>query len=254
MRYAIIRRVSPALADCELTFMGRSPIDFARADQQHRRIGQWLESHGVTLITLPPDPKLPDSTFTEDIAIVLDEMAIITNPGAPSRRNETIAVAEILAHFRPLHFIKPPGTIEGGDVVRIGRSIYVGLGSRTNAEGIRQLSSITQPDGYEVIPIPFRHALHLKTCATWLGDQTWLVNPDWLQIPLPGNYRLLNVPAAEPWAANTLLLDGKVHLPAAHPQTARMLRNSGYQVATIAMDELQKAEAGLTCLSIIFEA
>lgn len=254
MRYAIMRRVSPAMAECELTFLGRTAINYERADQQHQQIGRWLEAAGVTVITLPPDPQLPDSTFTEDTAIVLDELAIMTNPGAASRQAETRSVAEVLAHFRPLHWIKDPGTIDGGDVLRIGRQIYVGQGTRTNVEGLRQLSTIAEPFGYSVIPVPLEQVLHLKTCATWLGDQTWLVNPDWLAAPIPGEYRFLEVPAAEPWAANTLTLNGTIHLPAGFPQTTHLLAAHGYRVATLTMDELQKAEAGLTCLSIIFEA
>jgi dimethylargininase len=253
VRYAILRRVSPALANCELTFMGRTRIDHYRADQQHREIARWLESEGVTVITLPPDPELPDSTFTEDTAIVLDELAIITNPGAASRRPEILPIAAILAHFRPLEWIESPGTVEGGDVVRIGHLIYVGLGTRTNREGIRQLTSIAAPYGYQVIPVPLQQVLHLKTCATWLGDRTWLCNPRWLETPIPGDYRFLEVPPDEPWAANTLSLNGKIHLPTGFPKTELLLQTNGYDVTSLAMDELQKAEAGLTCLSIIFE-
>ena len=254
MRYAIMRRVSPAMAECELTFLGRTPIDYDRADKQHQQIGRWLEASGLTVITLPPDPQLPDSTFTEDTAIVLDELAIITNPGAASRRAETRSIAEVLAHFRPLHWIKDPGTIDGGDVLRIGRHIYVGQGTRTNVEGIRQLTTIAEPCGYSVIPVPLERVLHLKTCATWLGDQTLLVNRHWLADPIPGQYQFLEVPEDEPWAANTLTLNGKIHLPTGFPRTEQLLAANGYQISTIVMDELQKAEAGLTCLSIIFEA
>ncbi|MFM8394626.1 MAG: dimethylarginine dimethylaminohydrolase family protein, partial [Acidobacteriota bacterium] len=217
-------------------------------------IGRRLEAAGLTVITLPPDPHLPDSTFTEDTAIVLDELAIITNPGVSSRRTETAPIAAVLAHFRPLHWIKDPGTIEGGDVLRIGHRIYVGQGTRTNAEGIRQLTSLTAPFGYTVIPVPLRRVLHLKTCATWLSEQTLLVNPHWLAAPIPGNYQFLEVPADEPWAANTLTIDGTILLPDGFPQTEQLLTANGYQISPIVMDELQKAEAGLTCLSILFEA
>jgi dimethylargininase len=254
LRYAIMRRVSPALASCELTFLGRTQIDPQRADRQHREIGHRLESAGLTVITLPADPDLPDSTFTEDTAIVLDEIAIITNPGAAIRQAETGAIASILEHFRPLRWIKAPGTIEGGDVVRVDRTLYVGVGTRTNQAGLAQLTAIVAPFGYAVLPVQLSAVLHLKTAATWLGDGTWLINPAWID-PLPlRRFRLLPVPADEPWAANTLLLNGLLHLPVGFPLTSELLSANGYAVSCVEMDELQKAEAGLTCLSVIFEA
>jgi len=258
MRYAIMRRVSPGMGNCELTFVGRTAIDLSRADEQHRRIGQMLEAEGLTVITLPADGSLPDSTFTEDTAIILDEVAVITNPGAASRRRETAVIAELLSRFRPLRWIKGEGTgegtIEGGDVVRIDRTLYVGIDTRTNAAGLASLASQVEPFGYAVIPVPTTNCLHLKTCATYLGDETWLTNPAWFDGANLKNFRILTVPADEPWAAKTLSLNGKVYLPAGNPRTSELLEREGYRVATIEMDELQKAEAGLTCVSLIFDA
>ena len=249
-----MRRVSPAIADCELTYLGRSPIDPTRADRQHRELGRQLEAAGLAVITLPADPTLPDSTFVEDTAIVLDELAIITNPGAPGRRAEPTAIAAVLGHFRSLRRLEDPGTLDGGDIVRIGRTLYVGIGTRTNRSGLQQLASIVEPIGYEIVPISVSGALHLKTAATWLGNETWLVNPDWIDPAPLDQFRLLTVPADEPWAANTLALNDTFLLPAGFPQTCELLTASGYGVTTIEIDELQKAEAGPTCLSIIFEA
>ena len=212
-----------------------------------------LGSEGVTVITLPADAALPDSTFTEDTAIVLDEIAVITNPGVASRRGETAVVAELLSHFRPLERIEGAGTIEGGDVVRVDRTLFVGIDTRTNAAGVRSLASLIEPFGYRVVPVQTTKCLHLKTCATYLGNETWLANPDWFDTTSLGSFRILTVPAEEPWAANTLSLNGTIYIPDGNPRTCEMLEREGYRVTTIVMDELQKAEAGLTCLSLIFE-
>ena len=254
MQYAIRRRISPAMENCELTFLGRRAIDLVRADEQHLEIARRLGAEGLTVIMLPAQAGLPDSTFTEDTAIVLDEVAIITRPGAVSRQPESESMAALLAHFRPRRWIAAPGTIEGGDVVRVGQTLYVGCGTRTSAAGIASLEEIVAPYGYRVVAVPLAHCLHLKTGATCLGDGTWLVNPAWVEPgSLPG-FRILTVPESEPWAANTLCLNGKIYLPAGNQRTEEMLREAGYQVETVVIDELQKAEAGLTCLSVIFGA
>ena len=254
MPHALMRAISPRMSECELTYLDRAPIDAALADRQHRAFQQRLREMGFTVIVIPPDPTLQDAAFIEDTAVVLDEIAVSTRPGAISRPPEIPAVAEVLSRFRPLKQIQEPGTLEGGDVMRVGRRLYVGISTRTNREGIDQLQELIAPYDYQVIPVPVTGCLHLKTGGTWLGNETWLVNRQWIDVTPLKDFRLLDVSVEEPWAANTLTLQGTLFMPAGFPRTQEMLEKLGYQVATVEMSELQKAEAGLTCMSVIFKA
>src|SRR5271165_932752 len=154
MRTAITRAVSPAFVNCELSFIDRQPIDLKIAEAQHRSYEQLLAKLGARVISLPAEPDLPDSMFVEDPAIVLDELAIILPLGTDSRRRESASIARALAPFRQLAHVILPGTMEGGDILRVGRKLYAGLSRRTNAEGIRQLQAIVTPHNYEVIAVP----------------------------------------------------------------------------------------------------
>lgn len=252
--YALLRAVSPGMANCQLTFLERTPIDLPRAAAEHAGIVQALLAEGRTVIVLPADPTLPDSTFTEDTAIILEEAAVITHPGAVSRRPETAAIATVLGRFRRLLWMEGPGTLDGGDVVRIGRTLFVGIDTRTNEAGIAELESLITPLGYHVVRVPTHQCLHLKTCATWLGGKRWLANRSWFDArPLEAEgFEILDVPAEEPWAANTLRLGETIYHPAGFPRTSALLTAAGYRVVPIPMAELQKAEAGLTCTSLLF--
>ncbi|HEY4817118.1 MAG TPA: arginine deiminase family protein, partial [Candidatus Acidoferrum sp.] len=161
MLTAITRAVSPGIVHCELTFVARQPIDLAKAERQHRAYQALLEKCGARVITLPAEPALPDSMFVEDPAVVLDEVAIILPLGTETRRAEASSIAQALAKFRKLACVDLPGTVEGGDVLRVGRRLFAGVSSRTNAEGIRQLASILAPYGYEVVSVAVTGCLHL---------------------------------------------------------------------------------------------
>src|SRR5271155_1982350 len=176
MLIAITRAVSSALADCELSFIERQPIDLGRARAQHRAYEQALESLGARVVSLPEEPDLPDSMFVEDPAIVLDELGVILPLGTPTRRREAESLAQALAPYRKLARVELPGTLEGGDVLRIERKVFVGLSRRTNAEGIRQLGAILAPHGYEVIAVPVNGCLHLKSAVTYLGRKSVVGN------------------------------------------------------------------------------
>lgn len=176
MRIAITRAVSPAIAACELTHLARRPIDFERARVQHHAYEAALVELGCEVHALPADVALPDSVFVEDVAVVLDEVAVVTLPGAPSRRAETAAVAEALAPYRPLRSIEAPATLDGGDVLRIGRTLYVGLTERTNRAGIDQMTAVLEPYGYRVRAMPVRGCLHLKSAVTLVAAGTVLGN------------------------------------------------------------------------------
>jgi len=250
---AITRAVSPALANCEISFIERRPIDLDKARQQHRAYEKLLEEHGARVISLPAEPTLPDSMFVEDPAIVLDEVAVIMPLGTASRRPEAVSLALALAKYRKLEYVALPGLMEGGDILRIDKKIFAGLSSRTNAEGIRQLEAIVKPHGYNVIGVPVRGCLHLKSAVTYLGADTLLANRTWFD-PTPfAGFKWIDVALEEPHAANALALGGTVIFPASFPRTGARLEARGFPVAPLDISELQKAESGLTCSSLLFE-
>jgi dimethylargininase len=254
MLTAITRAVSPALANCELLFVARQPIDFDKAQAQHRAYEALLGKFGARVISLPAEPALPDSMFVEDPAIVLDELAVITPLGTESRRPEAASLAQALAEFRKLEFIALPGTMEGGDILRIGRKLFAGVSSRTNAEGLRQLGAILKPHGYEVIPIRVAGCLHLKSAVTYIGGNTLLANRTWID-PAPfAGYEWIDVVPEEPHAANALPVGDTVIFPASFPQTRARLEFGGFHVTQLDISELQKAESGLTCSSLLCDA
>lgn len=253
MLLALTRAVSPTLADCELTHLQREPLDVARAAQEHAAYETVLARLGATVLHLPPEPDLPDAVFVEDTAIVLDEIAVITRPGAPSRRPETASTAAALAAHRPLAHIVSPGTLDGGDVLVADRCLYVGLSTRTNRAGIQQLATVLAPFGYEVIPVEFAGCLHLKSGVTRVTDGLLLVNPSWVNPAIFFGHRAVPVDPAEPHAANALALGGSVIHPAHHPRTRARLEAEGLRVETLTMTELTKAEAGVTCCSLLLQ-
>jgi len=253
MLTALTRGVSPTLADCELQELDRQPIDVARAILQHAAYVRCLEELGACVISLPADARFPDGVFVEDPALVLDEIAIMTRMGAESRRGEGESIAKALAEFRSLTWIHDPGTLEGGDVMRIDRTLYVGASRRTNSEGIRQLREVAAPLGYEVVAVPVRGCLHLKSACCYLGGESILANRAWMDATFLDGYRIVDVPAAEPRSANVLLVGDTVILPAAFPATKDLLEKSGFTVRTVDASELAKAEGGVTCTSILFD-
>jgi dimethylargininase len=254
MLTAITRAVSPAIVNCEISFIERKPIDLARAQEQHEAYERLLAKLGARVISLPAEPELPDSMFVEDPAIVLDELAVILPLGTESRRREATSVAEELARYRKLEYVRLPGTLEGGDVLRIGRKLYVGLTKRSNTEGIRQLSGIVKPYAYEVITVPVTGCLHLKSAVTYIGENTLLANRKWFDTAWFEGYEWIDVDPGEPHAANALELGGTVIFPASFPKTRGRIGSQGFHVTPLDISELQKAESGLTCSSLLFEA
>src|SRR2546423_1960226 len=253
MLTAITRGVSPGIVNCELTFMARQPIDLPKACEQHREYERLLKELGARVISLPAEPTLPDSMFVEDPALVLDELAVILPLGTPTRRPEAASLAQALSPFRRLEFVKSPGALEGGDVLRIGRKLFVGVSRRTNQEGIRQLTAIVAPYGYEVIAVRVSGCLHLKSAVTYLGQNTLLANRAWFDARPFSGYEWVDVAAEEPQAANALALSESVIFPASFSLTRVDLEKRGFQVTPVDISELQKAESGLTCSSLLFD-
>ena len=251
MLVAVTRKVSPAIARGELTHLKPSDIDPVLAASQHETYCRALEEAGCLIVAMPADPALPDSVFVEDGAVVLDEIAVLTRPGAPSRRPEIPALRAELDRYRPLVEINGPGTLDGGDVLQVGRRLWVGRSGRSNAGGIRQLGEFLEPFGYTVAPVSIQGCLHLKTAVTRIGPDTVLLNPDMVDPVCFDGLSILEVDHSEPMAANALLVGETVIYPEAFPATRRKLGEAGIQVRTVPAGELAKAEGGVTCCSIV---
>jgi len=253
VRIAITRAVSPAVAECELTHLERRPIDYRRATAQHRAYEAALRELGCEVRALPAETRLPDSVFVEDIAVVLDEVAILTRPGAPSRRAETASLAPVLSSYRPLLSIEAPGTLDGGDVLRVDRVLYVGRTGRTNQAGIDQLTRALAPYGYRVQGVDVQGCLHLKSAVTLVGPRSLLANTQWIESKAFTECDIVDIDPAEPYAANGLLLGERVIYPTSFPATARRLEQRGVGLVALDVSELQKAEGAVTCCSLVFE-
>jgi dimethylargininase len=248
---AITRGVSRAFASCELTHLERRPIDLDRARAQHAAYEAALEELGCRVERLPPMAEHPDCVFVEDCAVVVDEVAVVTRPGAVSRRGEEEAVAAALAAHRPLERITAPATLDGGDVLRIGRRVFVGRSARSNAEGRGQLREILAPHGYEVVEVGVHGCLHLKSAVTALGGEAVVLHPQWVDGAAFAGYQRVEVDPDEPAAANVLAVGGAVLMPAAFPRTAVRLAGRGLHVRAVDVEELAKAEGGVTCCSVL---
>ena len=206
------------------------------------------------MFELPADPALPDGVFVEDVALVLDEIAVITSPTPKSRRAERVAVEAVLAPFRRMARLPEVAHLEGGDVLRVGRTLFVGLSARTGEPGLRALEVIARPLGYSVVPVRVTGCLHLKSACCAVDDETIPLNPTWVT---PGSFpglRLIEVSESEPFGANVLRLPGAVLASTAFPATAERIRSLGMNVIEIDVSELHKAESGVTCMSLLFTA
>ena len=249
---AITRAISAGLANCELTYQTRVPIDLAAARAQHRVYEQTLEAAGYRVERLDSDEEMPDAVFVEDLAVVFDEVAILTRPGAGSRRREMPAIAAALAAYRPLQEIQEPGTVDGGDVLVAGRRVFVGQSTRTNDAAAVQLGRLLGPFGYTVERTEVRGTcLHLKSAVTSLGDDRLLVNPAWIDRAAFGGFSLIEIAPEEPSAANVLRLADRIVVAKAFPRTADRLAALGLRVELVDASELAKAEGALTCCSLI---
>lgn len=254
MPIALTRDVSPAMHLCELSHLARTPIDHATALAQHAAYEQALMDLGCRVHRLPSDASMPDAVFIEDTAVVTDEIAVITRPGAKSRRGETEAVASALGRYRPLATIEAPGTVDGGDVLRIGRTFYVGNSTRSNRDGIAQLGELLAPYDYRVMPVVTRDCLHLKTAATVAAAGVVVLNPAWVDRALFEHVTVVEVDPTEPFAGNVLQVGEVTICGAAFPRTNRRLAEAGVAVRTVDMSEFAKAEGGVTCCSIILQS
>ena len=257
---AITRQVSPAINQCELTHLERKSIDYKRACTKHKQYEDTLRSLGIEIISLEAEPDLPDSVFVEDVALVLDDCAIMLNPGASSRRSEVASVEKILTPYREIFHIQPPGTADGGDVLTIGRTIYIGISSRSTEDAVEQIKAILEPrnlkvtSSYQVHAVRVTGCLHLKSAVTQIGEDTLLINPEWVSKDGFPGMQFVEVDPSEPYAANALLVDSTVIYPSSFPRTRTKLEAAGIRMIIVDADELAKAEGAVTCCSLIFSA
>ena len=255
---ALTRLPAQRLVDrCELTFLERRPIDLARLHAEHRAYREALATAGARVIALDPIEHLPDSTFVEDAAVVLDEIAVLARPGAVSRRDEPAHVeAPLRMHRRHVEAIGAPGLLEGGDVLRIGETLYIGLSTRTDRAGLEAFAALAIGFGYRVVPVTVHGSLHLKTACTALDDETLLLNPAWLDTGAFSSFARIEVDTEEPFAANVLPVGNALIANAAFPRTLARIHahaaHTGRRVLPVDLTEFGKAEAGLTCLSLVF--
>jgi dimethylargininase len=250
---ALVRDVSPSLERCELSFQERVAIDLEQARAQHRAYVDALTALGCKVEILPTLPENPDAVFVEDTAVVVDELAVITRPGAESRRAEVDSSAAALARHRKLAYIEAPGTLDGGDVLVAGRTVYVGLSARSSKDGVQQLRDHLKPHGYAVEGVELTGCLHLKTAVTQVAEDTLLINPAWAKKSMFRGLDFIEVDPGEPPAANAVRVGDRLIYPRSFPRTRERLEQRGLKLSSVDMSETEKAEGGVTCCSIIFK-
>ncbi len=250
---AITREVSHSIIHCELTHLARTPIDVQRARAQHAEYEAALKNLGLAVLSLPEEPSLADSVFVEDTALVLDECAIVLRPGADSRKPETGSIAKVLAPYRKLFYIEAPARVDGGDILRVGKQIYIGLSSRSDTNAIEQIQDFLQPYGYKVHAVNASGCLHLKSAVTQVAEDTLLINLAWTDKKNFAGMKFIEIDPSESYAANALLIGDTIIYPKAFPTTRKKLEDAGIKIVDVDADELAKAEGALTCCSLIFQ-
>lgn len=253
MLIALTHTVSPKITEGEVTFIDRQTVSYDLALQQHDAYCKALKDCGAEVKKLSVNLDYPDSCFIEDTAIVLDEIAIITSMGIASRQREPEAIIPELAQYREIIHIELPAKIEGGDVLQVGRRLYVGVSRRTNIQGCHQLARILKQWNYEVVPVELKNCLHLKTACTAIDEETILLNPRWVAPETFSDYKVLSIPEEEKWAANTIRIKNTILLQHGFPRTFELLDKNHNSLEILDISEFRKLEAGLSCLSIIFQ-
>lgn len=251
MTLAITREVSPRFNECEITHIDRTPIDLDVARDQHSRYVGKLKQLGCDVVELPAETDLPDSVFVEDVAFILPEAAVITRPGADSRKPETESIIQALFPLIKLLHVREPATLDGGDVLVMGKNIFIGISTRSNKNAIDQLNEMLGSDGYTVIGVPLHGCLHLKSAVTRVDDKTLLINKNWVDTSHFEQYKLIEVDPSEPHAANCLPIGDSIIYPTSFPKTGAKLTAHGYHIVSVEVDELAKAEGAVTCCSLI---
>ncbi len=251
MPFAMLRRVPETFSDAIV--MGDRPIiSVDKAREQHDAYRRMLVDAGYQVTLLPADDDCPDCPFIEDTAVVLDSLAVMTRPGAVERQPEGGPVAEALARIMPIVEIEDPGTLDGGDVLRMGKTLFVGKSARTNTEGIKQFADFAAEDGLRVIAAPLTSVLHLKTAILGLDAETILISSQYTDPATYVGFRLIEKPRGETLSSALRLHDGRVVITANSPLTMGVVSVAGFDVEWFDASEFQKADGGLTCLSLLW--
>jgi dimethylargininase len=233
------------------TYVGREQLDFSRVLDQHADYCRALAAAGATVRVLEVNSRFPDGVFIEDTAVILDNLAVVASMGTSARAAETGGIEQVLSEYCDIVRIAPPATLEGGDVLQVGKTLLVGLSRRTNSAGVEALAQIARPLGYEEQVVPVRGCLHLKTACTALPDGRLLVHPSWLDVSALRTFPLIPIPPQEPWSANVLPLGQTVLLATAHVRMAELIAKLGFETRTVEISEFARAEGGVTCLSLL---
>lgn len=253
MRIAITREISPRFNECEITHIDRTPINLDIAHAQHHEYVNALKKLGCDVLELPAENDLPDSVFVEDTAFILPEVAVITRPGADSRKPETESIIRALSPHKKLIHVHAPATIDGGDVLVLGKNIFVGLSTRSNTDAINQLNKLLGEYGYIVTGVQLHDCLHLKSAVTRVNDSAVLINKNWVDAHHFENYELIEIDPSEPYAANCLPIGDSIIYPTSFPKTRARLEARGYKIVSVEVDELAKAEGAVTCCSLVID-
>jgi len=250
VKYAVVRPVPDSYDRCVRTNVEK--IDVALAKRQHAEYCKALQKLGLELIWIEGDNTLPDSCFVEDTAVILGEKAIICNMKIKSRVKEVTEVAKVLEKLKETYYIKPPATIDGGDVLKIEDKVFVGLSDRTNPHAIHQLRKILENSNLEIVPVKVRNVVHLKSACTYLGNNYVILSKGHFDTDILRDYKKIVVPRGEEYAADCLAINGTVLMARGHPKTKKLIEKEGFFVKELEMSEFRKGEGALTCLSIIW--
>ena len=247
-KYAIVRTVPDSYDRCVRTTVEKIDVDLAR--RQHAEYCNALLSFGLKLIWIEGDDTLPDSCFVEDTAVVFGEKAVICNMKIKSRFKEVVEVAKMLEKLKETYYIKPPATIDGGDVLKVEDKVFVGLSTRTNLYVVHQLRKILENSNLEIVPVKIHNVLHLKSACTYLGNKYVILSKGHFDTEILQDYKKIAVPRGEEYAADCLALNGTVLMAEGYPKTKRLIEKEGFFVEDLEMSEFRKGEGALTCLSI----
>jgi dimethylargininase len=251
-KHVIVRRPGWSLIE-GITSANLGKPDYARALQQHDGYIDALKNRGVTVKILEPEEQFPDAVFVEDTAVLTERCAIITNPGAPSRQGEEITIKEALKEFYTnMETITAPGTLEGGDVMRVGDHFYVGLSARTNEEGFRQFAGILNKYRYTASAVKLEKFLHLKTGLAYLENNNLLVAGEFVEHEEFKKFKRIIIAESEGYAANCIWVNDAVLVPMGYPRTKEAISKAGYKVMEVDVSEFRKLDGGLSCLSLRF--
>lgn len=248
-KYAIVRGVPDTYDQCIRSVT--VPIDVELAKEQHQKYCETLQKLGLQLIYIEADDSYPDCGFVEDTAIVVGDVAVISRMGAPSRRGEEVEVRKILDKCKEIHDIKPSGTIEGGDVLKIDDKLFIGLSKRTTISAVEQVREIAAPLGFQTIAVETKDLVHLKSDCTYLGRGHLLMTPGRFDEAPFNGFRKIIVPEEEAYAANCLAVGGKAIVSDGYPRTMRLIEEAGFETVSLDMSEFRKGEGALTCLSVV---